>query len=171
MEVGVARPKLGDSASQRLQMVITEDEIKAIDDWQFANRAPSRSEAIRRLVQIGLRFDREAERLNALAEAMSAKTRDYAICMNTLVDAPEIAGTTNEKLLSDTMAALRAMAEMVKAKSELSHGVHSIVAQIMPFKGVDIDLGNAGAYSNQAKVILDQKLHELSEKGLRGGDK
>jgi hypothetical protein len=55
----MARPRLGDSASQRLQMVITEDEVKAIEDWQFANRVPSKSEAIRRLVQIGLRVERE----------------------------------------------------------------------------------------------------------------
>ncbi|HEV7415060.1 MAG TPA: hypothetical protein VGN98_02815, partial [Tianweitania sediminis] len=50
----MARPRLGDSASKRLQMVITEDELEAIEDWQFANRVPSKSEAIRRLVQIGL---------------------------------------------------------------------------------------------------------------------
>lgn len=51
----MARPKLGDSESKRLQMVITEDELEAIDVWQHDNRVASRSEAIRRLVQIGLR--------------------------------------------------------------------------------------------------------------------
>jgi len=50
----MARPKLGDSESKRLQMVITEDEVKAIDDWQFANRVPTRSEAIRRLCRMAL---------------------------------------------------------------------------------------------------------------------
>lgn len=50
----MARPRLGDSASKRLQMVITEDELKSIEDWQFANRVPSKSEAIRRLCQMGL---------------------------------------------------------------------------------------------------------------------
>lgn len=52
---GMARPKLGDSESKRLQMVITEDELEAIDTWQHDNRVASRSEAIRRLTQIGLR--------------------------------------------------------------------------------------------------------------------
>jgi hypothetical protein len=51
---GMARPKLGASDSKRLQMVITEDELKAIEDWQFENRVPSKSEAIRRLCQIGV---------------------------------------------------------------------------------------------------------------------
>lgn len=51
----MARPKLGESESKRLQMVITEDELSAIDTWQHDNGVASRSEAIRRLVQIGLR--------------------------------------------------------------------------------------------------------------------
>ncbi|KAA0697434.1 hypothetical protein DTW90_18575 [Neorhizobium sp. P12A] len=51
----MARPKLGESESKRLQMVITEDELKDIEDWQHDNRVPSKSDAIRRLVQIGLR--------------------------------------------------------------------------------------------------------------------
>lgn len=52
----MARPKLGRGASEskRLQMVITEGELAAIDDWRFANRISSRSEAIRRLVQQAL---------------------------------------------------------------------------------------------------------------------
>lgn len=50
----MARPKLGDSESKRLQMVITEDELVAIEDWQYRNRVPSKSEAIRRLCQIAI---------------------------------------------------------------------------------------------------------------------
>lgn len=61
----MARPKLGETESKRLQMVITEEEISAIDEWQHENRIASRSEAIRRLCQIGLRLDSFAERLPA----------------------------------------------------------------------------------------------------------
>lgn len=53
----MARPRLGESASKRLQMVITEDELEAIDEWQHDRRIASRSEAIRRLCQIGMIFD------------------------------------------------------------------------------------------------------------------
>jgi hypothetical protein len=59
----MARPKLGDSESKRLQMVITEDELHAIEEWQFSNRVPSKSEAIRRLCQLGLLFDRKFPKL------------------------------------------------------------------------------------------------------------
>jgi len=50
----MARPKLGESETERLHIKITADELKAIDDWRFENRMPSRSEAVRRLIQLGL---------------------------------------------------------------------------------------------------------------------
>ncbi|RLL73828.1 hypothetical protein D8666_14550 [Ochrobactrum soli] len=49
----MARPKLGESETERLHIKITKDELEAIDDWRYANRVPSRSEAVRRLIQIG----------------------------------------------------------------------------------------------------------------------
>ncbi|OCJ67624.1 hypothetical protein A6U97_02555 [Agrobacterium tumefaciens] len=50
----MARPKLGDTDTERMQLKITAAEIEAIDDWRFENRIPSRSEAVRRLCQIGV---------------------------------------------------------------------------------------------------------------------
>ncbi|MDX0487515.1 hypothetical protein GOC76_25345 [Sinorhizobium medicae] len=50
----MARPKLGETETERMQLKITTAEIAAIDDWRFANRVPSRSEAVRRLCRIAL---------------------------------------------------------------------------------------------------------------------
>jgi metal-responsive CopG/Arc/MetJ family transcriptional regulator len=50
----MARPRLGDSDSKRLQMVITAAELEAIEEWQHQNMVPSKSEAIRQLCQIAL---------------------------------------------------------------------------------------------------------------------
>jgi len=44
---------------QRVPIMMSEDELSAIDDWRFANRIGSRGEAIRRLCQMGVIFDRE----------------------------------------------------------------------------------------------------------------
>ena len=55
----MARPKLGDSETERLHVKITADEVASIEDWRYDNRVPSRSEAVRRLVQIGLVFHRD----------------------------------------------------------------------------------------------------------------
>jgi hypothetical protein len=50
----MSRPKLGESETVRLNIMITADEIKAIDDWRLANRVESRSEATRLLIRAAL---------------------------------------------------------------------------------------------------------------------
>ncbi len=42
---------------QRIPVMMSPSELKAIDDWSFESRIRSRGEAIRRLCQIGLIFD------------------------------------------------------------------------------------------------------------------
>jgi hypothetical protein len=39
---------------ERLQIMLTEDEIKALDDWRFSRRMPSRAAAVRELLRLGL---------------------------------------------------------------------------------------------------------------------
>ena len=39
---------------QRLQIMLTERELRAIDDWRFERRMPTRAAAVRELLQRGL---------------------------------------------------------------------------------------------------------------------
>ena len=39
---------------ERLQIMLTGDELRALDDWRFARRMPSRAAAIRELLKRGL---------------------------------------------------------------------------------------------------------------------
>jgi hypothetical protein len=39
---------------ERLQMMLTEEELMALDDWRFEKRMPSRASAIRELLKRGL---------------------------------------------------------------------------------------------------------------------
>ena len=39
---------------ERLQVMLTESELTALDDWRFARRMPSRAAAIRELLKRGL---------------------------------------------------------------------------------------------------------------------
>lgn len=81
----MARPKLGDSDSKRLQMVITEDELKAIEDWRFAERVQSKSEAIRRLVQIGLHYVAYADDLAETFLKSRDKLFEWALEVSDLI--------------------------------------------------------------------------------------
>ena len=39
---------------ERLQIMLTEEELKALDDWRFIKRMPSQAAAIRELLKRGL---------------------------------------------------------------------------------------------------------------------
>ncbi|MCL5776839.1 hypothetical protein M1105_07550 [Limibaculum sp. FT325] len=40
--------------TEKLQLMLSRDELQAIDDWRFGNRLPSRAAAIRELLRRGL---------------------------------------------------------------------------------------------------------------------
>lgn len=46
---------------ERLQIMLTDEELSALDDWRFARRMPSRAAAIRELLKRGLAADGFAE--------------------------------------------------------------------------------------------------------------
>lgn len=71
---------------ERLQIMLTGQELGALDDWRFARRMPSRAAAIRELLKRGL----AAEGVD-LASA-NTRSRDYGV-----IDAPlETAGDAGD---------------------------------------------------------------------------
>jgi hypothetical protein len=58
---------------ERLQIMLTEDEVAALDDWRFARRMPSRAAAVRELLKRGL-----AAEGFALSVAGN-KSKDYGV--------------------------------------------------------------------------------------------
>lgn len=41
--------------AERLQIMLTEEEVRRVEEWRFENRMPSRSAAVRALMNLGLR--------------------------------------------------------------------------------------------------------------------
>ncbi len=58
---------------ERLQIMLTDGELAALDDWRFARRMPSRAAAVRELLKRGL-----AAEGFALADA-STKSKDFGV--------------------------------------------------------------------------------------------
>ena len=53
---------------ERLQIMLTEDELRIVDDWRFSQRMPSRASAVRELLRRGLAaegFLRSDERMKS----------------------------------------------------------------------------------------------------------
>lgn len=44
----------GEQKTERVQLMMTPTEVKIVDEWSFENRVRGRSEAIRRLIELGL---------------------------------------------------------------------------------------------------------------------
>ena len=42
------------SRPERLQIMLSAEELRALDDWRFARRMPSRAAAIREILRLGL---------------------------------------------------------------------------------------------------------------------
>jgi hypothetical protein len=63
----------GLSRETRLQIMLSNEELSAIDDWRFQQRMPSRAAAIRQLLNIGLRVQPEEGAVKPL------KSQDYGL--------------------------------------------------------------------------------------------
>ncbi len=61
------------SRGQRLQIMLDDDELKAIDDWRFTSRMPSRASAIRELLRRGLAS------VGAMSADQGAKSKDFGV--------------------------------------------------------------------------------------------
>jgi hypothetical protein len=78
--VGVApkkKPK-GELKNQRIPIMMTEEELKLIDDWGFKHRIRSRGEAIRRLCQIGIATSDGRQTLRDSTDKVIAKFSDFS---------------------------------------------------------------------------------------------
>jgi hypothetical protein len=63
----------GGSRGERLQIMLTEEELRVLDDFRFRKRMPSRASAIRELLKRGL----AAEGFEA--SPFGAKSEDYGV--------------------------------------------------------------------------------------------
>lgn len=136
----MARPKLGETETERMQLKITAGEIEAIDDWRFANRVPSRSEAVRRLCQMGIIADgsnmmrlathvmahyikddkTDPDLLDRMKSGSSLETDVKRLCYAVMEQSTKLLGFKDEKI-SQAMADARSLAEQFKNASKGTH--------------------------------------------------
>jgi hypothetical protein len=65
---------MGDlNRGERLQIMLTDDELRAVDDWRFKTRMPSRASAVRELLKRGL----ATEGFNTANR--STKSKDFGV--------------------------------------------------------------------------------------------
>lgn len=71
---------------ERLQIMLTENELAALDDWRFARRMPSRAAAVRELLRQGL----ASEGVNLAGARMRSK--DFGVTDRASSDGQDVTG-------------------------------------------------------------------------------
>jgi hypothetical protein len=61
---------------ERLQIMLTVEELKALDDWRFGRRMPSRAAAVRELLRLGLASE------GLMVAPSGAKSQDFGVIGN-----------------------------------------------------------------------------------------
>ncbi|WP_152048248.1 hypothetical protein [Aureimonas psammosilenae] len=170
----MARPKLGDTETQRLQLKITEEEISAIDDWRFSNRVPSRSEAVRRLVQIGARAHKQLEGIETATKKAQRQASSFAVRWHELSAA---SSDTTDRLKFANEVLLLAANEFLKASSEISEAYIAVLdlqlelSQFTNRDDVTSAISSAEAIRNDAieysKKAAEQAQSIISERNVK----
>ena len=148
----------------RIPMMMSDDEVKAIDDWRYQNRVATRSDAIRRLAQMALRIDEPIEKIyRRTKELHRLFLSRYDINTSLLQEEPtdwERIGKIN----------LVTTGELVKHVTELNMAVHSMTAQVLKMRGVG-DIPDLQAEAEQIKASADQrtKMFRMMMKAVDAG--
>ena len=61
------------SRGERLQIMLTDEELAAVDDWRFQKRMPSRASAVRELLKRGLAAEGFTQTVSG------AKSKDFGV--------------------------------------------------------------------------------------------
>jgi hypothetical protein len=160
---GMARPKLGDGESERLQMVITREELKAIEDWRYSRRVPSKSEAIRRLVQIGLRMSRNVGPVLlhiVSVEGSILKARDeMADAVSKCTSGTPPADITN--ILSNALLRLEGiLREQITARDNI---IAMLAMEVDPLMRADVEFNNALERAERHRALLIERASQFTD--------
>lgn len=154
-----------DKRGERLQIMLTADEIAAVDDWRFEHRMPSRSAAVRALMKLGIETAAAAPPAPAAPAGVSSADvgvletdarADAALhpSQGPAVLVPgraSLAAHAMRSLLRDAGVEPRGPAETTERARELLAGDR--VAAYVPV--LDDDLGDADAF---AAAVADSGL-------------
>ncbi|MEQ1405660.1 hypothetical protein ABK249_12015 [Neorhizobium sp. Rsf11] len=147
----MARPKLGETETERMQIKITAAEIEAIDEWRFANRVPSRSEAVRRLCKIGLLVDQELEQAVDIASDGVTILNDQAL---------ELIGLTRRLTgpeTSDVLFSRQEMSDVLELANEhadvASEGLKGLHKVLVTIYNAIAEIANARSYTAGVEAL------------------
>ncbi|MGU3577070.1 hypothetical protein ACLBWZ_16265 [Brucellaceae bacterium C25G] len=114
----------------RVPIMMSDDELAAIDDWRFENRIGTRSDAVRRLVQMGLRLDRHFDFLHDRIRDVRGVAPMVADEINKSVNAKKDGAYDTQALLSVVLGFIN----LTENHEELIKVLYGILAETAALK-------------------------------------
>lgn len=149
--------------TERFNMFLSPSEMKAIDDWAWENRIRSKSEAVRRLVQIGLRLDRHFDalydNLNELRALMPRMIDDLDNAVNGVEDE-----AYSTQALTQVLVTFMNQAEGQKRMINLLYGILGEAATLKDAKTTAQAIQEADEGADKYYTSIKEVLKPLAEK-------
>lgn len=117
-------PKEDEQKTERFNMFMSPSEMKAIDDWAWANRIRSKSDAVRRLVQTALHVDGEIDEIHRRTIELNEILAAYADLMSQNIESEE---KPDWEAIGKYCLVWTAL--MHKGFTELSHSIEYVTKQ------------------------------------------
>lgn len=143
----------------RIPIMMSDDELNAIDDWRFAMRIGTRAEAVRRLCQVGLFLGSQVETItdnvSDLSDATSAlENQAFEIWRH--VASPVLPGDVLNR-----EAVVKTLETLIENISEVGGGIEHL-SQVLTALYVSI-VGIANLDRDEAKKKTTEAMTELNE--------
>jgi len=63
--------------TERLQLMLDDEELEYIDDWRFSNRIPTRAAAIRELIRRGMLYEDHVDGAAEMPDTRDMKSTEF----------------------------------------------------------------------------------------------
>lgn len=144
----------------RVPIMMSEAELQAIDDWRFLNRVATRSEAVRRLCQIGLIVGADLEALTDSTSDLSSAMRQ--LDQETFKLWAEIISPVRKGETLDRAAVASVFENLVSNVSQVYAGVDDVSSVLVGLFSAVAGIVRAGNTA-EGKEIADEAIKEAAE--------
>lgn len=136
----------------RIPIMMSDDELKAVDDWRYSNRIATRSDAIRRLCQMALVLDSQLKPLHDVMRTAQTRVAELIKTTSKLLDETDTKNLHEEAAFRSVTANL----ELIRLAMTLRH----VTGQAYNFKSDDVDLDEAFKESSSLKEFFSGLFEE-----------
>lgn len=139
----------------RIPIMMSDDELSAIEDWRFDNRIATRSDAVRRLCKMALVLDDELKPLHKSMSELIVAIKDVIGAVQ-----PFIKEDSDQSAILELTVKLSTLnIRMVNHKNTLRH----VTGQAYNFKSNDMDFDEALDESNDLKSFFKELFDKMND--------